>query len=247
MEGPKVLILGGTHDARDLAAALLAEGYDPVTSLAGVTTAPIMPPGRVRTGGFGGVEGLKDYLVEERISAIADATHPFAAVMSHHAAEAAAALALPILRVERPAWEAGTDDHWINVATTGEAVAALPSGARALVTIGRKEIGAFFARGDISGVARMIEVPAEDVPAGWSILRERPPFAPDSEAALITHHAITHLVTKNAGGDETSAKLKAARETKIPVIMIARPRKPMVHCVPTVEAAIPALRPLLSP
>lgn len=247
MAGPKLLILGGTHDARDLAAALLAAGFDPVTSLAGVTTAPILPPGRVRVGGFGGVAGLKDYLVEERISAIADAAHPFAATMSAHAAEAAAALGLPVIRLERPSWEPEPGDNWVSAASTEDAVAALPRGARALVTIGRKEIGAFFARLDIGGVARMIEAPAIEHSSRWTILRERPPFSLSAEIELIRHHAITHLVTKNAGGDETSAKLTAARETKIPVIMIARPQKPMVDCVPTVEAAVPALRRVLSP
>lgn len=247
MAAPRILILGGTRDARDLAAALIAAGFDTVTSLAGVTQEPILPQGRVRIGGFGGADGLKAYLVGEGIDAMADATHPFAAAMSRHAAEAANALSLPLLRLERPAWAPQAGDLWTIVPSTDEAVAALPHNARALVTIGRKEIGAFFARDDIGGIARMIELPPEHPPPRWMLLRERPPFTPEAEKALITHHAITHLVTKNAGGDDTSAKLKAARETKIPVIMIARPAKPVITCVPTAEAAIPAFRRLLSP
>ncbi len=247
MAKQRILILGGTRDARDLAAGLIAEGYDPVTSLAGVTRDPVMPEGQVRIGGFGGAEGLKTYLAEEKIAAIADATHPFAATMSHHAAEAAQALGLPILRIDRPAWSPEPGDSWIIVSSADEAAAALPPQARAFVTIGRKDIGAFFARPDIGGVARMIEEPQQRAGSGWTIMRERPPFTLASDIELITHHAITHLVTKNAGGEDTSTKLKAARETKIPVIMIARPAKPMIDCVPTAEAAIPALRRVLSP
>jgi precorrin-6A/cobalt-precorrin-6A reductase len=243
----RILVLGGTRDGREVAAALAAAGFDPVTSLAGVTSEPVLPEGRVRVGGFGGVEGLMAYVAAENIAAIVDATHPFAAAMSRHAAEAALTLGIPILRLERPPWIAGAGDDWTSVSSASEAVAALPGNARALVTIGRKEIGGFFGRADIGGVARMIEVPAESPPPRWIVLRERPPFTLAHEIELITHHAITHLVTKNAGGEDTSAKLIAARETKIPVIMIARPVKPEVTGVPTVEATIPVLGVLLSP
>lgn len=247
MPGPRILILGGTRDAREAASLLIANGFDCVTSLAGVTRDPVMPEGQVRIGGFGGEEGLAAYLRAEKIAAVIDATHPFAATMSRSAAAAAEALGLPILRLERPPWERQAGDRWIDVSSTAEAVAALPRNARALVTIGRKEIAGFFARPDIGGIARMIESPPEEHPPHWTVIRERPPFFLASEIELITHHAITHLVTKNAGGEDTSTKLNAARETKIPVIMIARPLKPAVACVPTVEGAIPALRRLLSP
>ena len=128
-----------------------------------------------------------------------------------------------------------------------EAAAALPAHARALVTIGRKDVGVFFARRDLSGVARMIEPPACDVPDGWTVILERPPFTVEAEAALMAAHGITHLVSKNAGGIETAAKLVAAREKNIPVIMVRRPAKPDAPSYSRIEVLIPALRRSLSP
>ena len=235
MPGRRILILGGTRDARDLAAALIAEGYDTITSLAGVTENPVLPPGPLRRGGFGGAEGLARFIREEAISVVADATHPFAAQMSRHAHKACSMTRRPLLRLERPAWEPEPDDNWLNVHSATEAAAALSSGARALVTIGRKEIGAFMERADISGIARMIEPPSSELSPNWTLVLERPPFTIQSESALITHHAITHLVTKNAGGVDTYAKLAAAREARLAVVMIARPEKPDVPAFSSVK------------
>lgn len=230
MRREPILILGGTGDARRLAERLVAEGSRVVTSLAGVTAEPVLPPGEVRRGGFGGVEGLAAYLRAQGIGAVIDATHPFAMQMSIHAYTACRMCHVPLYRLERPAWKRGPGDDWTEVASAGAAAQALPAAARALVTIGRKEIRPFFAQTDVEGIARMIEPPAEPAPPGWQVLLQRPPFDVPSEIKLMQSHGITHLVTKNAGGGETEAKLSAARQLAIPVIMIARPAKPEAIC-----------------
>ena len=155
-----------------------------------------------------------------------DATHPFAARISANAHEAGSAAGLPLFRLERPPWQPGPSDRWIPAETVAAAAEALPEGARVLLTIGRKEVAPFFARPDLSGIARMIEETAEPLPPNWTLLLERPPFTVASERKLLTGNAITWLVTKNAGGGETEAKLIAARELGLPVVMVARPPKP---------------------
>ncbi|MBC8038894.1 MAG: cobalt-precorrin-6A reductase [Rhizobiales bacterium] len=247
MRTDRILVLGGTGEAREVAQALVDDGFHIVTSLAGVTASPHLPVGEVRRGGFGGEAGLKNYIKRENISAIVDATHPYAAQISRHAQGAARTAGVPYLRLERPPWRAGPSDSWTEVATVADAVAALPSGARPFVTIGRKEIAAFFARADLDGVARMIEAPGVAVPPGWTLIQARPPFDVKREASLLESHRITHVVAKNSGGELTYAKLVAARERKIPVVLVARPGKPMAPTVSTVKALIPALRGMLSP
>lgn len=224
----RILILGGTGDAREIAAALVAAGHNVITSLAGVTAQPILPAGEVRSGGFGGVSGLQSYLESEGIALVIDATHPFAAQMSRQVFEACQRCGVLLLRFERKPWQPTPEDTWTVVDSAAEAAAALPPGARVLLTTGRKDLEPFFARPDLSGIARMIEAPPLQPPSSWCVLRERPPFTVASEAVLMMENAITHLVTKNAGGSATEAKLEAARECGIPVLMIARPVKPEV-------------------
>lgn len=247
MPSRPILILGGTRDARDLATDLVARGLSPVTSLAGVTGEPVLPPGRVRIGGFGGTEGLAAYLVSETIAVVIDATHPFAARMSQQAAEACSRLGLPLLRLERPAWAPREGDRWSVVPSAVAAAAALPSGARVLLTIGRKEALPFFSRHDLSGIARMIETPDADVPLNWRLLRERPPFTLARETSLMTENGITHLVSKNAGGTLTEAKITAARACGTPVVMIARPPKPHTPVFTSTQDAAEAVERVLSP
>ncbi len=247
MPRERILILGGTRDARQIAAALLGEGYAVISSLAGVTETPVLPPGEVRRGGFGGIMGLAAYLTAERIAVVVDATHPFAAQMSAHAHAACGLKEVPLLRFERPAWEAVAGDRWTEAMDIEGAVGLLPPAARALVTIGRKEIAPFFARGDISGVARMIEAPAMAVPPGWDLLLERPPFTVESEARLMAGLGITHLVTKNAGGASTDAKLVAARQLSLPVIMVRRPLKPGILAFSGETELLGAVRRVLCP
>jgi precorrin-6A/cobalt-precorrin-6A reductase len=229
---PKILILAGTQEARLLANRLVRDGYDVTSSFAGVTENPLLPDGNMRKGGFGGVDGLRSYLADENIDVLIDATHPFAAVISAHAAEA-----FPqVLRLERAAWTALKSDHWIDVADNEAALAALPFEAHVMLAIGRKEVEGFTARVDLKGVARMIEPPSAPLPENWELLLNRPPFVLEDEVALMQHHQITHLVSKNAGGRETSAKLEAARNLGLPVVMIARPFKPAVEIFHSVDA-----------
>ena len=234
MQSKKVLILGGTRDARQLAFRLLHAGHDVTTSFAGVTEHPVQPEGKVRVGGFGGVEGLRQYLRAEKYDVLVDATHPFAAIISANAAKAAGDILL--LRLERPAWTPKPADQWIDVADIQSAVDALPLQASVMLTIGRKEIAPFMAREDLSGVARMIEPTPIPLPNTWSLMLERPPFTLESETALLRDHNITHLVSKNAGSSDTETKLTAARNLQIPVVMIARPLKPHVTTYSSVEA-----------
>lgn len=233
----KVLILGGTKEARMLAGRLVRVGLDVTSSFAGVTENPILPEGKVRVGGFGGVEGMREYLLAEAIDVLVDATHPFAAVISAHAAEASP----EVMRLERPAWSPLSQDRWIDVKSNEAGLAALPSGSIVMLTIGRKEVAVFTSRSDLTGVARMIEPPAEALPEYWRLVLERPPFTMADELAMMSQHAITHLVTKNAGGRETAAKLESARSLGIPVVMIARPFKPKVETFTTVDAIAAAI------
>lgn len=247
MPRDRILILGGTRDAREIADALVATGRNVVTSLAGVTEQPLLPQGEVRIGGFGGVSGLKSYMESAEIALVIDATHPFAARMSAQAFEACRDAGVLLLRFERAPWSARPGDDWTTVASAAEAAAVLPAGARVLLTTGRKDLEPFFARDDISGIARMIEAPPADPPGSWSVMRERPPFTVAGETALMTAKAITHLVTKNAGGNATEAKLHAARSLGIHVVMIARPTKPEVPAFGALDNLMVVVEGVLSP
>ena len=242
MKAQNILVLGGTRDALELAALLHGQGFSVTTSLAGVTANPATPMGALRVGGFGGLDGLIAYA--RNFDLIADATHPFAAKISAHGHAAAAALRIPYARLERPEWVREEGDHWTPVPTIAAAATVIPAASPVLLTIGRKELAPFLARGDLTGIIRMIEEPACAIPASFTLLRAKPPFTLESEIALITNHGIKTLVTKNAGGAHTSAKITAARQTATPVIMIARPEKPAAQTLATAEefAALIAAR-----
>jgi precorrin-6A/cobalt-precorrin-6A reductase len=222
----RILILGGTNEARDIAARLVDDGHDVTTSLAGVTTAPILPAGRLRVGGFGGVDGLATYLKTQRIEVLLDATHPFAATISTNAWEAVQLVPCELLRFERPAWQPKEFDQWLDVASLDEAAAVLPQNAVVLVTSGRKNLAGFFSRKDLSGLVRTVEPVADTIPSSWRVILDRPPQSFDSEVALMRDIGVTHLVTKNAGGERTRAKLDAARHLGVVVIVVTRPFKP---------------------
>lgn len=230
-----VLILGGTGEARTLAGLLVAAGIPAVTSLAGVTGAPAPVAGETRRGGFGGAEGLAAYLREEDIGLVADATHPFAARISRHAAQACADAGVPYVRLDRPAWRPQEGDDWQMVASVRDAASALPAGTRALVTVGRKEIAPFLARSDTAIVMRMIEPPETPLPAHVRLVQARPPFTAEEERRLFDAHRIDMLVAKNSGGAATAAKLAVARERGLGVIMVARPDKPEAPGAATAE------------
>ena len=223
----RILILGGTGLAREAADAFVVRENSVVTSLAGVTRQPRLPKGEVRVGGFGGVDGLVAYLRLEKFDVVIDATHPFASQMSANAYAACQIEKMPLIRLEAPAWQTQKGDDWRFVASISSAVETLPKNAKVGVTVGRKEIGAFFARADLSGIARMIEPPAVAVPAQWHVLLERPPFILEAEIDLLRASAAHFLVSKNAGGARV-AKLDAAAALGLAVVMINRPQKPNV-------------------
>ncbi len=242
MGAPKrILIVGGTVEARNLADVLARRGCSVVTSLAGVTADAMKPAGKVRIGGFGGAEGLKDFLRRDGIDAVADASHPFASQISAHICAATSELAIDLVRLERPAWLPQAGDQWTSVGSYRQAADALAPGAVALLTVGRRELASFLARRDVSGVVRAIGVPEAPLPENWLLLVARPPLRLDSEIALLRRHGITVAVTKNAGGEATVAKLEAARALGLPVIVIERPQKPSARVVHTVELAAAAL------
>jgi precorrin-6A/cobalt-precorrin-6A reductase len=233
----RILILGGTAEARDIASAALATGHSVVSSMAGVTSKPILPSGEMRVGGFGGADGLRDYIQSAHIDLVVDATHPFAAQISKNAAKATQNL----IRFERPAWETEHGDHWISAQSLSHAASLLPANVRVFLTTGRKELATFIQRDDLSGVIRTIEPPADILPSSWTVLFDRPPHDLAAELALFKREAFTHLVTKNAGGNATFAKLEAARALGLPVVMIQRPVKPPCPTFSTVEALIDAI------
>ncbi|WP_299809911.1 cobalt-precorrin-6A reductase [uncultured Roseibium sp.] len=243
-----ILLLAGTREARLLAGAL-AETFPKTritASYAGVVRDLPDPGVPVRVGGFGGVEGLSNYLIGEAVSVIVDATHPFAAQMSCNAVAAATSTDIPLLRLERQGWVPVEGDIWVNAASMEEAASALPSDARAFLAIGRKDIGCFTRRPDIHAVVRMIEPPEAVLPDHWELILSRPPKLAEKEIALFKDRRITHVVTKNSGGKRSSAKIKAARHLGLPVIMVRRPDLPEAPSADSVAGLIRCLQPYLS-
>jgi len=232
----RILLLGGTAEARELAEMLAIRGVDAVLSLAGVTDAPPSPLPH-RKGGFGGEQGLIDYLQAAQITQLIDATHPFAAQMSRHASAASKATGIPLLRLTRPAWP--LQPQWLQVSSIAEAAVALPKGARAFLALGAQSLAPFATRPDVWFLTRSIQPPATRLP-GETILA-RPPFALADEIALMQAHKITHLVTKNAGGAQTIAKLHAATELGIQLVIITRPVLPPAAEVSSTHDALKAL------
>jgi precorrin-6A/cobalt-precorrin-6A reductase len=222
-----LLILGGTAEASALARALAScDDIAPVLSFAGRTQAPLLPPIPYRVGGFGGSAGLIRYLRETRTEMMIDATHPFAARMSHHASEAATATGIAFLAIRRPAWQAQPGDRWTQVADLiGAAEALGPIPRHVFLAIGRQELAPFRARPH-HYVIRSVERPdAAEAPEGATLLTARGPFDEAAERDLFRKHNIDCLVTKNSGG-VTGAKLVAARTLNLPVIIVTRPEKP---------------------
>ena len=234
----RVLVLGGTTEARELYGLLeqAAACFDVTVSLAGVTRAPVLPRLAVRIGGFGGVDGLYDWLLAHRIDAVIDATHPFAVRMSANAVQACARAGVALLRVERPGWTPVEGDCWTHVADMQAAARALgATPRRVLLTVGRKDLLPFHHAGRHDWLLRSVDRPdASLLPPGCRVLLARGPFDEAEEEALLRHERIDVIVTKNSGGTATYAKLAAARGLGLPVIMVDRPPVP---AAPTVAGA----------
>jgi precorrin-6A/cobalt-precorrin-6A reductase len=219
-----VLILGGTTEARSLADTLAeaAPELRVISSLAGRTTRPLLPRGEIRVGGFGGVDGLAAYLRDHRIGAVVDATHPFAAGISANAGAAAARAAVPLFVLRRPGWVEQDGDVWHRVPTMDRAAALVPRlGRRVFLTTGRQSLAAFAGRDECWFLARSVEPPGRPAPRQLEVVLDRGPFTVDGERRLLRAHRIDVLVSKDSGGP--AAKLDAARELGVPVILVDRP------------------------
>ncbi|WP_327695730.1 cobalt-precorrin-6A reductase [Streptomyces sp. NBC_00459] len=239
---PHVLILGGTTEARRLAELIAAGTGLPAlrvtNSLAGRVSTPRLPPGEVRVGGFGGAEGLAEWLRAHQVDALIDATHPFAETIGFHAARAAAAAHVPLLALRRPGWVPVEGDDWHEVGSLEEAAALLPAlGRRVFLTTGRLGLAAFAvpALDELWFLVRSVDAPEPPHPARMEVLLDRGPFTLDGEPGergeprkpgereLLRRHRIDVVVTKDSGGPATAPKLTAAREAGLPVVVVRRP------------------------
>ena len=226
----RVLILGGTGEAVDLAQRLESRAeFDVVTSLAGRTRRPAAIPGRVRTGGFGGVEGLTAYLAGEHVDVVVDATHPYAARISNHAKLACDVLGVPRVQLWRPAWTRVDGDEWTGVASLDAAAdavadARMSAGGCVFLTTGVRDVQAFSRLQEVRFLVRLVDTPRTPLPLSKSeLIVDRGPFAIDNERALFLEHGVELLVSKNSGGVATWSKLTTARELGVPVVMVDRP------------------------
>jgi precorrin-6A/cobalt-precorrin-6A reductase len=230
-----VLILGGTGEARGLAAALAgSDDWRVVSSLAGRVSSPTLPVGEVRIGGFGGPEALAAWLVAEEIQAVVDATHPFAARITASALAAAPAASVPLLLLRRPGWTAGPGEDWLRVPSVPDAASALRGlDGPVLLTTGRGGLTAF-AGLPHRFVVRTVDPPDPPLPRDVELVLARGPYTVAGETDLMRRHAIRVLVTKDSGGDMTAAKLTAARDLGVRVVMVERPDVPGADHVPAV-------------
>ena len=237
----KMLILGGTAEARMLAERLAARrDLDITLSLAGRTASPARQAVPVRIGGFGGAAGLADYLLRERIGVLIDATHPYADVISANAAAAAQKTNVPFVALRRPPWVAVAGDRWTEVNSAGDAVQALGKSARRVfVTLGRNELAPFTAAPQHHYLIRSVDPVDPPLPLPHvSYVTERGPFAEVADRALMAAHWIDVVVAKNSGGAATYGKIAAARAVGAEVIILRRPPALDAPSVATVEEVL---------
>ncbi|WP_235950340.1 cobalt-precorrin-6A reductase [Phycicoccus flavus] len=239
---PRVLVVGGTAEARDLAARLVALGLDVTSSLAGRVSRPRLPAGRVRVGGFGGVDGLRAALRDEGWTHVVDATHPFAATMTAHALAAAGAEGVPLLRLARPGWSDHPDAGswtWVDGHDAARD-AATGLGERPALTTGRQTLPHY--RGpwaDRAVLVRLVEPDPEPLPTAWTVVLDRGPYDVAGETGLLRRHRADVLLTKDSGGAYTAAKLDACRALGVPVVVVRRPAVPDgVATVDDVDGAV---------
>lgn len=239
----RLLILGGTSEARELAELAghrWGERLTIITSLAGRTEAPLRIAGTLRRGGFGGAASLATFLRVQTIDYLIDATHPFATRISRNAAAAATAVGLPHLAIVRPSWRPGAGDHWIDVADAAEAAAAIPAlGRRVWLTVGSADADAFASVPQTWFLVRRVDPPSAPLPLpDHTLILGRGPFALADERRLIAEYRIQALVCRDSGGRGAQAKLVAAADAGLPVVMIRRPDAPPMPAVATASEAL---------
>jgi precorrin-6A/cobalt-precorrin-6A reductase len=233
----KVLLLGGTGEARKLAEELVAREVHVVSSLAGRVARPRLPVGEVRVGGFGGVDGLAAWIRENHVHAVVDATHPFAEQIGANAAKAAELTGTPLLRLARPGWQPGPQDVWHWADNLADAARKLPDlGKRVFLTSGRQGLPAFAHLDDLWFLIRCVDPPEPPLPRHHELILARGPYEVAAERELLER--VDVLVTKDSGGSLTSAKLTAARELGRPVLLVSRPERPETETAATVPEAV---------
>ncbi|MGI8846322.1 MAG: cobalt-precorrin-6A reductase [Thermoleophilaceae bacterium] len=238
----RVLILGGTGEAHELAGALRAAGVTVTSSLAGRVAEPWLPAGDVRIGGFGGPAGLARWVTDNHVHAVVDATHPFAEKISAAATQACAQTGVALTRLERPGWVERPGDRWRRVKDLRAAATAIDRpGLRVLLTTGRLDVAAFAGVREAWLLIRCITAPTPPLPAHSEIVLARGPYTLAGELALIDRHRIGIVVTKDSGGGRTAAKLDAARQRGLPVVVVGRPPRQNVPTVHTVAEALDRL------
>lgn len=243
----RVLLLGGTAEARQLSAELAARPeIDLIVSLKGLTEQPRAYAGRVRSGGFGGVGGLCTYLLTNRIAACIDATHPFAAQMAQNADEACTRAACPLIRLVRPEWRPAADDHWIRVPTIAAAADAIPIESVVFVALGAIGSQLFAERSRARLIVRTVDpVQSEHRIPGTTYLTGLPEGSAAAESDLLRHHGVTHVAMRNSGGSAGRGKLEAARILGLPVVMVERPQIGPGRVVSDLSAILDWLRPII--
>ncbi len=240
-----LLLLAGTGEARIIARTLHAEGIDATASLAGTMRAPTPLGLPTRTGGFGGEAGFRAYLADRGVTAVLDATHPFAGHISQRTARVCAALALPYCQVLRPPWAPGPGDDWVMLDQEEDAARHIPAGATVFLATGRQTLHRFANLGACTLISRQINVPDTPFPfPNGRFLPGTPPFSEDEEHALFRDLGIDWLVAKNAGGTTPRTKLDAARRLGIRVALLNRPPQPDAPRVETAEQALDWVRAL---
>ena len=237
---PNLLVLGGTTEATQLCRTLASEGLAGTVSFAGRVERPVRQPLPQRVGGFGGVPGLVEYLRQEAITHVIDATHPFAAQMSRNAVLACAEAGVPLVAFTRAPWEPVNSDTWVHVSDTASAVRALQRAAETvLLAVGRQSLPDFAPNPQHRYILRLVDPPSTPPPfPDYEVIVSRGPFTEGGDRALMAEYGVTLVVSKNSGGTGAYAKIAAARALNLPVIMIARPHMPPRDEMFSVEAVL---------